>query len=51
DGRPHWGKLHSRNVDQLRPLYPRMADFLRTRDRVDPKRLMANDHLRSVLGT
>lgn len=50
EGRPHWGKLHSRNVDQLRPLYPRMADFLRTRDRVDPERLMANDYLRSILG-
>jgi FAD-linked oxidoreductase len=50
DGRPHWGKLHTRTAADLALLYPRMKDFLRVRDHVDPTRVMANDHLRRVLG-
>jgi FAD-linked oxidoreductase len=49
-GRPHWGKLHTRGVDDLRPSYPQMAAFGAVRNRVDPDRLMSNDHLRHVLG-
>jgi FAD/FMN-containing dehydrogenase len=49
-GRPHGGKLHTRTADDLAMLYPRMKDFLRVRDQVDPTRVMANDHLRRVLG-
>jgi L-gulono-1,4-lactone dehydrogenase len=50
DGRPHWGKLHGRAAADLAPAYPRFADFLALRDRLDPDRLFANDHLRRVLG-
>jgi FAD-linked oxidoreductase len=49
-GRPHWGKLHTRDAQYLRLAYPRMAEFLSLRDRVDPARLMGNDYLRQVLG-
>jgi len=49
-GRPHWGKVHTRQVDGLAPLYPRFDDFLAMRDRLDPDRLFANDYLRRVLG-
>ncbi|MGW8377254.1 D-arabinono-1,4-lactone oxidase [Streptomyces sp. ODS28] len=49
-GRPHWGKLHSRDAGQLADLYPRFADFQRLRDRLDPTRMFANDYLRRVLG-
>ena len=49
-GRPHWGKLHSLDAGDLAGLYPRFADFLALRDRLDPDRLFANDHLRRVLG-
>jgi FAD-linked oxidoreductase len=49
-GRPHWGKLHTREAGQLAGLYPRFADFLALRDRVDPDRRFANDYLRRVLG-
>ncbi|WGL53957.1 D-arabinono-1,4-lactone oxidase [Nocardioides sp. BP30] len=49
-GRPHWGKVHTRGADDLAPLYPRFADFLALRDRLDPDRVFANDYLRRVLG-
>ena len=50
DGRPHWGKLHTRTAADLAPAYPRFEDFLGLRDRLDPDRLFANDYLRRVLG-
>ena len=49
-GRPHWGKLHTRGVGDLQLIYPQMAAFGAVRNRVDPDRLMSNDHLRHVLG-
>jgi len=50
DGRPHWGKLHTRSAADLAPAYPRFADFLALRDRLDPDRVFANAYLRRVLG-
>jgi FAD-linked oxidoreductase len=50
DGRPHWGKLHTRTAADLAPAYPRFGDFLALRDRLDPDRLFGNDYLRRVLG-
>lgn len=50
DGRPHWGKLHTRDAAYLGKVYPRFADFLALRDRLDPRRLFTNDHLDLVLG-
>ncbi len=50
DGRPHWGKLHTLTAADLEQRYPRFGDFLAVRDRLDPHRRFANDHLRRVLG-
>jgi L-gulono-1,4-lactone dehydrogenase len=50
DGRPHWGKLHTRTAADLAPAYPRWAEFQAIRDRLDPDRVFANDYLRGVLG-
>ena len=50
EGRPHWGKMHFRSADDLRPAYPRFDDFLRVRDELDPDRRLANDYLARVLG-
>jgi FAD-linked oxidoreductase len=50
DGRPHWGKLHTRTAADLAPAYPRFADFLALRDELDPDRLFGNDYLARVLG-
>jgi FAD/FMN-containing dehydrogenase len=49
-GRPHWGKVHTLDAADLAPLYPRFADFLALRERLDPDRVFANDHLDRVLG-
>ena len=51
DGRPHWGKLHDRTFGDLQPAYPRLADAVAVRDRVDPERRFANDYLARVLGS
>ncbi|SDT72427.1 D-arabinono-1,4-lactone oxidase [Actinoplanes derwentensis] len=50
-GRPHWGKLHYRDAESLRPVYPRFDDFLAVRDRLDPQRMFTNDYLKRVLGS
>jgi len=49
-GRPHWGKLHSRDAEYLAEVYPRFGEFTALRDRLDPGRVFGNDHLRRVLG-
>ena len=50
-GRPHWGKLHYRTAEDLRPAYDRFDDFLAVRDRLDPARVFTNDYLDRVLGS
>ncbi|WP_113703759.1 D-arabinono-1,4-lactone oxidase [Nonomuraea lactucae] len=50
EGRPHWGKLHTRDAAYLREVYPRFADFVALRDRLDPHRLFGNAYLERVLG-
>ncbi|MGW4637314.1 D-arabinono-1,4-lactone oxidase [Sphaerisporangium sp. NPDC004334] len=49
-GRPHWGKLHTRDAAYLATVYPRFTDFTALRDELDPGRLFANDYLTGVLG-
>ena len=49
-GRPHWGKLHYRDAASLRPAYPRCDDFLAVRERLDPRRVFANEYTAQVLG-
>jgi L-gulonolactone oxidase len=49
DGRPHWGKLHTRSAADLAPSYPRFGEFLALRDRLDPDRLFTNPYLERVL--
>ncbi|MFD7537852.1 D-arabinono-1,4-lactone oxidase [Streptomyces sp. NPDC059819] len=49
-GRPHWGKLHTRDAAYLAEAYPRFAEFTALRDRLDPDRRFANAYLRRVLG-
>ena len=50
DGRPHWGKLHTRTAADLAPAYPRWHEFQALRDRLDPGRLFTNAYLDRVLG-
>ncbi|MCE0763564.1 FAD-binding protein [Pseudonocardia kujensis] len=50
DGRPHWGKLHSRTAAELRGLYPGFDAFVALRDRLDPEGRFRNAYLDRVLG-
>lgn len=49
-GRPHWGKMHTRDASYLETAYPFFGDFARLRDELDPDRRFRNDYLRQVLG-
>jgi FAD/FMN-containing dehydrogenase len=50
DGRPHWGKLHTRTAEDLAPAYPHWQEFRAMRDRLDPDRVFTNAYLDRVLG-
>ena len=50
DGRPHWGKHHTKTAADLEPLYPRFEAFREVRAEMDPGGLFLNDHLRDVFG-
>ncbi len=49
-GRPHWGKMHTRDANYLRTVYPKFDEFVALRDQLDPDRRFGNDYLRQVLG-
>lgn len=48
--RPHWGKLHFLDTDDVTQLYPRAEDFRKLRRKLDPQGRFLNDHLRMLLG-
>ncbi|MGW7280670.1 D-arabinono-1,4-lactone oxidase [Streptomyces sp. NPDC054844] len=51
EGRPHWGKIHTRDAEYFSRVYPRFGEFTELRDRLDPDRLFRNDYSRRVLGS
>ncbi|MFD7706073.1 D-arabinono-1,4-lactone oxidase [Streptomyces sp. NPDC059785] len=51
EGRPHWGKVHTRDAEYFSGVYPRFGEFTALRDRLDPERRFQNDYLRRVLGS
>ncbi|SMO39254.1 D-arabinono-1,4-lactone oxidase [Melghirimyces algeriensis] len=50
DGRPHWGKTHSLEVEELRRRYPRWDDFQRIRQQLDPDGMFLNPYLKRLFG-
>jgi FAD-linked oxidoreductase len=50
DARPHWGKLHPLAAADLAPRYPRFADAVALRSRLDPTGLFANRYTNRVFG-
>jgi FAD/FMN-containing dehydrogenase len=48
EGRPHWGKLHTRTADELAVLYPKFEQFRAVRRVLDPKGKFLNAHLRAM---
>ena len=51
DGRPHWGKMHTRTAEELAALYPHWQDFRRVRATLDPAGLFLNSYLRALFDT
>ncbi len=50
DGRPHWGKMHTRTAKDLSPLYERWGFFQAMRDKTDPSRIFTTPYIGQVLG-
>ncbi|GAA1483084.1 L-gulono-1,4-lactone dehydrogenase [Gordonia sinesedis] len=50
DGRPHWGKRHFLDAEQLAARYPAWDRFQAVRSRLDPAGTFTNDHIRRTLG-
>lgn len=50
DGRPHWGKRHSRDAGELAGLYPEWELFQSVRNEFDPNRTFSNEYATQVLG-
>ncbi|GAB3221878.1 alditol oxidase [Glycomyces halotolerans] len=50
DPRPHWGKLFTIPIPEVRSQYPRMGDFEKLRYRVDPEEKFGNDFCATALG-
>jgi FAD-linked oxidoreductase len=47
-GRPHWGKMHTRTAEELAQLYPHWHDFRRVRATLDPHGIFLNEYLRKL---
>jgi FAD-linked oxidoreductase len=48
EGRPHWGKRHTRTAKELAAIYPKYGEFLAVRRRVDPTNKFLNAYLRDI---
>ncbi|MEJ0025710.1 MAG: D-arabinono-1,4-lactone oxidase [Rhizomicrobium sp.] len=48
EGRPHWGKRHTRTAEEFAELYPKFEDFRRLREKLDPAMTFLNAHLRGI---
>jgi FAD-linked oxidoreductase len=44
-GRPHWGQYHTMTRAEAEAHYPRLADFIALRKKLDPKDKFLNEHL------
>lgn len=50
NGRPHWGKMHTRTAEDLRGLYPHWDDFQAARQTCDPQRVFTSPYVAGLLG-
>ena len=50
EARPHWGKMHYRDADELSKLYPRWDEFIALRNQLDPHRTFSNVYSDTVFG-
>ena len=49
-GRPHWGKLNTRQAEHFSATYAHWDDFLALRQNLDPAGMFLNDYLCGVFG-
>ncbi|EPQ54361.1 gulonolactone oxidase Lgo1 [Gloeophyllum trabeum ATCC 11539] len=50
-GRPHWAKAHHLRPEEVRKLYPKFDDFLRTVKKYDPSGMFRNEYVgRHIFG-
>lgn len=49
-GRPHWGKMHTLERSDFATLYPRFEDFIKVRERLDPRGTFANHYTNQAFG-
>jgi len=47
-GRPHWGKIHTKTAQDFAELYPQWDAFKAVRQRLDPTRRFINEHLDKI---
>ncbi|WP_430230346.1 D-arabinono-1,4-lactone oxidase [Nitrosomonas communis] len=49
DGRPHWGKKHNLESEEISQCYPRWNDFLEIRKKMDPRGIFINRYLQKKI--
>ncbi len=49
NGRPHWGKMHTRTAAELSQLYPMWNKFQEIRTQLDPEGLFMNDYMKKLM--
>ena len=49
DGRPHWGKMHTQQAEDLEAKYPKFKKFISIMENHDPGQIFLNDYLRKML--
>lgn len=50
NGRPHWGKMHTKQCDTFEQIYPKWNDFKAVREKMDPNQVFLGDYLKGILG-
>lgn len=48
EGRPHWGKIHTKTEKDFAALYPKWEAFKALREELDPDRRFINKHLEEI---
>lgn len=49
DGRPHWGKMHTRQSENLSTTYPMWRTFQQLREQLDPEGLFMTEYMESLM--
>ena len=50
EGRPHWGKMHTKEAKDLSLMYEKWNDFLRYRNINDPDQIFVNHYTQKLFG-